>query len=135
MILKVENIGRNSGRDYDFYSGVPAFIAAEEELCVAINNGSNFVGTTLPITGEITYAAELVNPPYSMFELGTRGAVYRIESGSGNFMLNVTHEGLELLSPDGKCEFYPFDIEYEELYSLADEYDEEVPVLLAALGF
>lgn len=134
-ILRVENIGMSSGKDFDFYSGQPAFIASDEELIVAINNGSNLTSTALPVNCNEVSITEILNPPYSVFKNGDRGAVYRIVTASGNFMANLTFDGIELVSDKGSSEYYAFDTDYEELSELAEIYDEDIAALVEALGF
>lgn len=133
--LKVENIGMSSGKDYDFYSGQPAFIESGDELIVAINNGSSLTSATVPMDCEGIKVTEILNPPYTVFKNGDRGAVYRITTESGTYMVNLTFDGFEVVSEKGESNYYVFDVDYEDLVELSEFCGEDVEALMVALGF
>ena len=134
-IKKVENIGMSSGKDYDFYCGCPAFIADENSLSVCINNGTDFGVVALPIEGIRAEITEILNPAFSLFKMGSQGAVYRVVAGAKGYLANVTYDGIELYSEEDGSTYYPFDEAYGELEELADNFDISVEDLLQALGF
>ena len=133
--LVVENIGMSSGRDFDFYSGQPAFVASGDELIVAINNGSNLTSVSLPIDCDGIKVTEILNPPYTVFKNGDHGAVYRVTTDSESYMINLTFDGLELVSSKGESNYYAFDVDYDDLSELALMCGEDIEALMHALGF
>lgn len=134
-VKQVENIGTSSGIDYDFYCGHPAFLEDEKQLHIIINNGSDFTSVTLPLKKEDVDIVEIMNPNFSIFSAGTRGAVYRVGSSHEAMLVNVSYDGVEVASGDLKTEYYPFCDSYEGLEEVSENFDVEIEILMCALGF
>ena len=131
-IKTVNNIGVSSPADFDFLNGLPVFLSGEDKLIIVIHNGSELTSVELPVNvGDNAMISEIVNPMYSLFKSGARGAVYRVSDKKECF-LNVTYDGVYVLD-ENKEEYYAFDEDYEGLAEVAELYGVEVVDLYNAL--
>ena len=132
LVKKVNNLGLSDPAEFEFYAGKPAFLGDDKELAVIVAGGTGLTGTVLPVAaGERVTISEIINPMYSLFKSGAKGAVYRI-AGETECFINVTYDGIYLLK-DFEEEYYPFIDDYDGLGEICMSYSVDPDDLYAAM--